>query len=754
MLFSPACRASALFTLVALVTAGCASGGEKTPPAPAPPPPVAAPATTTKSGAPLTRKLDVADVYQGTTVNDPYRWLESADAAEVDAFSDAQNALARAHLDGLPGRAALQARLKEILGATTVIYSELSETRGTLYALKLQPPKQHTFLVAMPSPEAPEKERVVVDPDVVDPKKQTSIDWYRVSPDGKKVAVSLSAGGSETGDVHVFDAATGAVIDEVVPGVNAGTAGGDLAWLNDSSGFYYSRYPRGEERPAADKLFYVTLYLHKLGTKTDTDVYELGKDFERIAEVFVNVDKKSGAVLCSVQKGDGGEFLFFVKEQKGAWRQIARYEDRVLQMVFGESKDLYAISAKDAPHGKLLHAPIATFDVGTAAVVVPEAKDTLIADIWSQPLAVVGGRIYARYQLGGPSEIRVFDLKGKPQEGPKLLPISSVGDVVPLGNGDVLYANTSFVDPLIVYRFNAAKKTTKKTALRTKVPVDLSAVTVMREMATSKDGTQVPVNILLPRGVKPGAKIPFVVTGYGGYGVNIEPGFQTSRSVILEAGVGLAIVNLRGGGEFGESWHQAGALVNKQNVFDDFSAAIDHLVQKGHAAPGKVAITGGSNGGLLMGALFTQHPEKVAAVASFVGIYDMLRVESEPNGVFNTTEFGTVKDKAQFDALYAYSPYHHVTDGTAYPPILFLIGKNDVRVAPWHSRKMVARLQEATSSPSSAAPILLTTTKDAGHGIGSGVDVIVAQNTDAFSFLLSKLGVVYAPQQSQGVAAP
>ena len=262
---------------------------------------------------------------------------------------------------------------------------------------------------------------------------------------------------------------------------------------------------------------------HKLGTDTTADTYEIGRDFERIAEVFVDVDPKSGAVLCSVQRGDGGEFSFFVKESKKAWRQLAAVEDRVVQMVFGEQSDLYAISVKDAPLGKLLRAPIAGFDLKGAKVVVAEAKDTLIADIWSDPLVIRNGRIFARYQLGGPSEVRVFDLDGKPQPGPKLLPISSVGDVVPLKNGDVLYGNASFVNPLVVYRFNPKKQTTTKTALMTRLPVDLTGVTVLREMATSKDGTKVPVNILLPKGVQPGAKIPFVVTGYGGYGVNIEP---------------------------------------------------------------------------------------------------------------------------------------------------------------------------------------------------------------------------------------
>jgi prolyl oligopeptidase len=696
-----------------------------------------------KSGAPPTKTDNTVDKYHGVEVKDPYRWLEESDSDDVKAFTDAQNTFARAYLDKLPGRDALKARLSEILGASTVAYSELHEEKGQLYALKLQPPKQHAFLVVMPSAEQPEKERVVVDPDAIDPEHKTAIDWYRVSPDGKLVAVSMSAGGSETGDVHVFETATGKQIDVVIPAVNAGTAGGDLAWLKDSSGFYYSRYPRGEERPPEDKLFFVQLYLHKLGTPTEKDTFELGNEFPRIAEVFVDVDDKTGAVLCTIQKGDGGEFQMFLKDPKakqGAWRQIADWEDRAQQAVFGEKNDLYVISVKDAPHGKLLRGKLDGFDLASATVVVPEGKETLVADIWSEPLVVNGGRIYAKVQLGGPSEIRVFDLDGKPQKGPTILPVSSVGNPVALQSGDVLFSNVSFVDPSVVFRFSPKKGTTTKTGIVQKFPVDLTGVTVVREMAKSKDGTEIPVNILFPKGVKPGSKIPFVVTGYGGYGVNIEPGFQAQKSVILDAGVGLAIVNLRGGGEFGEAWHQAGNLLNKQNVFDDFIAALEHLLAAGHAAPGKIAITGGSNGGLLMGAVETQRPDLVAAVASFVGIYDMLRVETEPNGAFNTTEFGSVEDEAQFKALYAYSPYHHVKDGTAYPPTLFIIGANDVRVAPWHSRKMAARLQAASSS---TAPILLVTSFDAGHGIGSAVDTIVAQNTDAFSFMLSALGVTF-----------
>ncbi|MBS1149638.1 MAG: peptidase [Myxococcaceae bacterium] len=707
-------------------------------PAAKPAPPPAAPALT-KSGAPATKKVDVKDSYHGVEVVDSYRWLESADSAEVKSFTEAQNATARGFLDKIAGRDVLKARLKEILGAATVSYFAPAEVKGQLYAMKLQPPKQHPFLVVMPSADAPDKERVVLDPDVVDPTAKTTIDWFHVSPDGKKVAASLSSGGSETGNVHVFDTATGKQVDELVPGVNGPTAGGDLAWLPDSSGFYYSRYPRGDERPAADKNFFVQLYLHKLGTPTEKDTYEIGKDFVRIAEVFVVVNP-GGLVLVTVQKGDGGEFEVHLKGKDGKWAQLARFEDRVVQAFFGEKNDLYLLSRKDAPRGKLLRAPIAGFDLQKAKVVIPEAGQTLISDPFDDGVLLIhGGRIYATYQLGGPSEIRTFDLDGKAKPGPKLLPVSSAGNLTPLGKADVLYSNVSFVEPNGWYSFAASGGATAKTRISTRTPVDLTGVTITREMATSKDGTQVPVNIILPKGQKPGSAIPFVVTGYGGYGVNIEPRFQARSSALLSLGVGMAVVNLRGGGEFGEDWHQAGALTRKQNVFDDFIAAVEHLVKQKHA--GKVAITGGSNGGLLMGAVLTQRPELFTVAASFVGIYDMLRVETDPNGAFNIPEFGSVKDKAQFDALYAYSPFHQVKDGTAVPPTLFLTGANDGRVAPWHSRKMIARLQAASSSTS---PLLLMTSFDAGHGIGASVDQLVEDTTDAYSFMLHHLGVPMA----------
>jgi prolyl oligopeptidase len=269
-------------------------------------------------------------------------------------------------------------------------------------------------------------------------------------------------------------------------------------------------------------------------------------------------------------------------------------------------------------------------------------------------------------------------------------------------------------------------------------PVNFDDIEVVREFATSKDGTKVPVNILRRKGLKLDGNNPTLLYAYGGYGVNLTPAFDASRRIWFDAGGVYAVANLRGGGEYGEEWHKAGNLTRKQNVFDDFVAAAEHLIQQRYTSPLKLAVEGGSNGGLLMGAFLTQRPDLAHAVVSHVGIYDMLRVELDPNGQFNVTEFGTVKDSAQFKALYAYSPYHHVRNGVKYPAVLLPCGENDGRVNPAQSRKMAARLQAATSS---GLPILFRSTAGAGHGIGTALKERIALQADVYSFLFDQLGI-------------
>jgi prolyl oligopeptidase len=274
--------------------------------------------------------------------------------------------------------------------------------------------------------------------------------------------------------------------------------------------------------------------------------------------------------------------------------------------------------------------------------------------------------------------------------------------------------------------------------LRSTSPVSFADIEVTREFAISKDGSKIPLNIIFRKGMKRHGQNPTLLYGYGGYGLSMSPNFEFTRRLWFVHGGVYVVANIRGGGEFGEDWHKAGNLTKKQNVFDDFAAAAEYLIKEKYTRPEKLAILGGSNGGLLMGAMITQHPGLMRAVVSQVGIYDMLRVELAPNGAFNVTEFGTVKDPEQFKALYAYSPYHRVVDGTKYPSILMMTGANDGRVAPYHSRKMIARLDEANKSEN---PILLRTSSSAGHGIGTALNERIKQLADIYAFLFAQLGM-------------
>ncbi len=680
---------------------------------------------------PQTPKKPVTDEYQGVQVVDDYRWLEPSADADVRKWSDQENARARAYLDRLANRAALVERLNRLNGSSSVRFSELVSRGGVLFAMKTQPPKRQAYLVALASPDDPDSARTVVDPNVLDPSGSTTIDFYEPSLDGKLVAVSLSKGGTEDGSVSVFEVATGNQRSDLVPRVNGATAGGSVAWNRDGTGFWYTRYPRAGERPVADLDFFQQVYFHRLGAATAQDEYAVGKQFPRIAEVELRSADDGRYVLARVANGDGGEFLHFMLLADGQWHQITRFADHISQEAFGPDGTLYLLSRKDAPMGKLLAVAPPTFSVANAKTILTATRSSI------DGFVEAGSHLYVRFMAGGPTKL--FDVEaGKPDKPIDIPQVSSVGQLVALGGNQLLFENESYVEPSAWYRYDPANGQVKKTAMFQTAPVDFSDVEVIRQTAISKDGTHVPMTILRRKGTKLDGKNPTLLTAYGGYGISQRPNFSVRRRLWLDHGGVWVVANLRGGAEFGETWHEQGRLTSKQNVFDDFIACAEFLIKTKYTSAEKLAIEGGSNGGLLMGAALVQRPELFRAVVSHVGIYDMLRVETFPNGVFNVTEFGTVKEKDQFQALYAYSPYHHVKDGTDYPSVLFLTGANDGRVDPMNSRKMTARLQAATHSD---RPILLRTSSTSGHGIGTALNERIEQDADVFSFLFDQLDV-------------
>ena len=717
---------------------------------------------------PDTPKRPVTDEYlfpstPGVTVTDDYRWLENWDDPAVKQWSAAQNTRTREYLDHLPARPAIRARLAQLISATSASYWDLQFRAGMLFAMRYQPPQQQPTIVVMRSADDPASAKVIFDPSAASAKGSLAVDFFVPSFGGKYVAAALSENGSEDSSAHVFEVATGKELPDVVPRVNFATAGGSIAWKADNSGFFYTRYPQGNERPPEDANFYQQVYFHKLGTDAKQDTYVIGKDFPRIAEIQLHTSDDGRWLLAAVANGDGGQFAHYLMDSSGHWTQFTRFEDGIVAVRFGPGERatgevaLYMLSRKEAPRGQILrlplvqndhaHSDVPKPDLTQAKVLVaqspgtgPEESDRASIDSFEPTF----GHLYVIDIMGGPSRVRVFDDDGKPLPAPPLPPISTVAGVVSIGAGNVLFFTSTYLDPPAWYRFDAASGKATRTALFQTSPVKFDDAEVVRDFATSKDGTRVPLNIIRRKDARLDGTNPALLTGYGGYGISSRPFFAGFLGRIwLDQGGVLVETNLRGGAEYGEEWHLAGNLTHKQNVFDDFLACAQYLIDHKYTSAEHLAILGGSNGGLLMGAAFTQRPELFRAVVSYVGIYDMLRVELDPNGAFNVTEYGSVKDPEQFQALYAYSPYHHVKDGTAYPAILMPTGENDHRVNPMQSRRMIARLQAANSSDH---PILLRTSAAAGHGsIGASLDERIEQQADVFSFLFDQLGIQYRP---------
>jgi prolyl oligopeptidase len=681
---------------------------------------------------PQTPKKPVTDEYHGVTVQDPYQWLENDDDPEVKTWLDAQSQRTRAYLDDLPDRAAIEKQLTVWYAKTSPSYSSLISRPGILFAIKFQPPKQQPVLVTLVSANDLKSEKVVLDPNVLDAKGTTAIDWFVPSLDGKHVAVSLSKGGSEDGTLHFYETTTGKALPDTIARVQYPTAGGSAAWNADGTGIYYTRFPRKGERPEADLNFYQQVYFHKLGTADTEDTYSLGKDFPRIAEIVLEASRDGRYILAAVANGDGGDFAHYLLGQDATWKQITQFSDQIKAARLGRDKALYLLSRSGAPRGKILRLPLGTPELKKAVEIVPTGEAVI------GQIVPTADALYVGDLLGGPSQIRRFGLDGK---GEAIIPvpkISAVQEMLALEDNSLLFRDVSYTEPAAWLHCAQGKTEPVKTALRNTSPVSFADTEVKREFATSKDGVRIPLNIVFRKGMKRDGQNPMLLYGYGGYGISVSPHFDFTRRLWFDRGGIYVVANIRGGGEFGEEWHKAGNLTKKQNVFDDFAAAAEYLIKEKYTRPEKLAIQGGSNGGLLMGAMITQHPDLMRAVVSLVGIYDMLRVELAPNGAFNVTEFGTVKDPEQFKALYAYSPYHHVIDGTKYPSILMMTGANDGRVAPFHSRKMSARLGEASKSDN---PILLRTSSSAGHGIGTALSERIKQSADIYAFLFAQLGM-------------
>lgn len=675
-------------------------------------------------------RTPVTDTYHGIDVSEDYRWLEDGSSEQAIAWTKAQGQRTRAYFDGIPWRDALRTRAEQLLRSERTAYKALLSGGTTFFALKVQTPRQQPFLVSLTDLDDPATERLVVDPNAIDPSGETTIDFFVPSPDGKQIAVSLSEHGTEDGSLHVYDVTTGKVVDEPIPHVNL--MGGSVAWRHDSSGLWYTLCAD----PAG---FRQQVWFRELGTAPDRVDLAAGFADERIAEHFLSASPDGHWVMDRVQKGDGGEWQVFLRTQAadGTWWQVADIADRCVLAVLGTDA-MYLLSRRDAPHGKVLRLPV------TGGVTAADAEEIVPAgDLVIEDLSVTRDTVWVVNVNGGPQQVRAFDTKGVPLPPVEIPPMSSVSShfarLTTLRPDQVAWSCESFTEPA-TWWIAADGDTPRPTALKTTTPVDLFGYEVTREFATSSDGTRVPLNVIAARGKPRNGTVPVLLTAYGGYNISLVPRFDPELLLWLEQGGVYVVANIRGGGEYGEEWHHAGRLATKQNCFDDFIACAEHLVSSGVTNRDRLAFIGGSNGGLLMGAVLTQRPDIARAVVAAVPVMDSLRAETTTNGTFNTPEFGTVEDPELFTVLLAYSPYHNVVDGTAYPAVLLTAGENDTRVDAWHAKKMTARLQEATSSD---RPVLLRL-ESTGHLAGS-LDQSIDETTDRHAFLFDQLRLDYGP---------
>jgi prolyl oligopeptidase len=682
---------------------------------------------------PASPQRAVSDSIGGIAVSDPYRWLEQPDQAEVKAWIEAQNKHTEAVLAEMPLGKALTARVQQ-LAITSTTRSSPVLAGGTLFYLRQTPPQPQPVLVAQAWPDGEAK--VLVDLNKGD--GGTAIVEYWPSPSGRYLAYGTAEGGSELTTIHVLDTKTGKLLADSLPYAGGGTTPQGLAWDADEKGFTYVRFdaPKGG---AAVRQFDATLAHHTIGQIAMQDKLLFGKEYSPVAEYILLEASGSAQTAVLANEGDGGSAEVYLKKGDAFQRVLGR--DANVRTAAWVNGRLFAAVFAGAPRGKIV-----AIDTDGHAVDVLGERDGAI-----QRIAPLGDGFLVVRSWGPDWWAEQYDGKAG---FVRRLPLPSSGITIggvasESGQDKALISYGGWTTPNRWAEYDGSTGTLK-TVFEVKPAADYSKLTVRRIDGVSKDGTKVPVTIISMADIQPNGRAPTILYSYGGFDIPITPGFVGANLAWLERGGVLAYANIRGGNEYGQDWHAHGQKLEKQNVFDDFYAAAKALVNTGWTSPAHLGILGGSNGGLLMGAALTQHPEQYRAVVSMVGIYDVPRHETAfANGQYNISEYGSVKDVAQAKATLAYSPLYNVKQGTAYPAVLMTTGANDPRVAPWQSRKFTAALQNATSSDQ---PILLLTRMNAGHGIGAPFSQRVGNTAIALTFFANELGL--KASRGEAVSSP
>jgi prolyl oligopeptidase len=692
----------------------------------------------TRPAYPAAERLDLVDDVLGHAVPDPYRWLEDPDDPRTIAWSDAQDELARPYLDGLPGRDALRARLTTLQRAGMVGPPYWRGTRA--FFVRREPGQEHAALLVR---EADGTERTLVDPSALDPDGTTTLDGWSPSIEGDLLAYQLSTGGDEEARLRIMDVATGEVVDGPIDRCRYSP----VAWLPGGAEIYYVRRLPADAVPPGEDQFHRRVYRHRVGAPTDTDVEVHGAGLDLTNYYTVSVSRDGRWLLIGASAGTAPRDDVWIADLaapdgQGGLRPLQVGVDARCHGWVARDGQLYLFTDRDAPRGRLCRADPADPRYETWTDVVPEVPDAVLSDV--ELVASAEGAadvavVLACHGADACSRLSWWDAASGTRLGG--VPDRDTGSISaltsrPEGGREVWVSYTDHVTPPMVLRLSADAPSDVDVTATAPGAVAVPAVHITRHHYRSADGTAVHMFILAPRPA-PDRPLPTVLYGYGGFNVALTPAYTASMLAWVEAGGIWAVANLRGGSENGEQWHRAGMRERKQNVFDDFAAAAEYLIGNGWTTRSQLGINGGSNGGLLVGAALTQHPELIGAVVCSAPLLDMVRYEAFGLGQSWNDEYGTAADATELGWLLGYSPYHHVRDGTAYPAVLFTTFDADTRVDPLHARKMCAALQHATAGD---GLILLRRERDVGHSARS-VSRTVDLSVDQLTFLAARLGL-------------
>jgi len=677
---------------------------------------------------PVAKKVDQVDDFFGTTVADPYRWLESSDTPDARAWIDAENKVTFDYLAQIPERSRIKARLTEIWDYER--YGTPSR-HGPWYIFAkntgLQP--QAVVYKTKSLDAAPE---VLIDPNALSKDGTVALGETSFSDDGRYFAYSLAASGSDWIEWRVRDVATSQDLPDLVKWSKFSGA----AWLKDGSGFFYSRYdePKGDQLQAVNK--HQKVFFHTLGTTQDKDALVHERRDRPDWGFGADVTEDGRFLLVYQTEGTDNRNRIFVRDLEKPGAKIEPFLDAFdasYTVVGNDGDTFYVLTNKNAPRFRLVAIRRSTPAESAWKTLVPEAPGTSVL----QGVTMVNDRFVTLWMNDAHHAVRMFGLDGKPEAEVALPTLGAIGGLTGRrAHKEMFYSFGSFLYPTAVYRYDF---TSRKVGVfkKPELAFDASAYETVQVFYDSKDGTRIPLFLTHKKGLRKDSANPTLLYGYGGFNIPMLPAFSPAAAGWLEMGGVYAVANLRGGGEYGQAWYDAGRLQNKQNVFDDFIAAAEYLIREKYTSTPKLAIYGGSNGGLLVGACMTQRPDLFGAVVPAVGVMDMLRFDKYTIGWAWRSDYGEPdKNKEDFVAVMKYSPLHTIKPGAKYPATFVTTADHDDRVVPLHSFKFTATLQAAQAGP---APILIRIETKAGHGAGKPTDKIIEERADMYGFLLREL---------------